>query len=147
MRVGFTFARKSYFRFYRRFVAGLYALNFALLALFFVGALGDCRFDGTAMTGCTLAGMPIDGLADSLIAIWMIPIIGIFLGLLTPWYAALLPSFVIWIVLFGRKLYKIQDLPEEEAMKHLSPADRKIINPQANFEEKKSRDNDFAAPR
>lgn len=146
MRISFTFARKSYFRFYRKFVLCLYALNFALLALFFTGMLGECRFNGTAMESCTFAGMNVNALADNFIAIWMIPIIGIFLGLLAPWIAAITPSFILWIVLFGIKMFKIQDMPEEEAIKHLSPADRKIAFPKPDFAGKREPD-DFSAPR
>lgn len=146
MYISLTFARKSFFRFYRRFVLCVYAVNFLLLALFFAGMLGECRFNGTAMEACTFIGINVDGLADSFIAIWMIPIVGIFLGLLVPWVISITPSFILWIVLFGIKMFKIQDMPEEEAIKHLSPADRKMAFPNPDYAETRAPD-DFSAPR
>jgi hypothetical protein len=115
MRVGFTFAAKSWFQVYWKLVIALYAMEFTLLLLWNVGLLGEsCRFNGSAMEQCFLLGVNIDYFADAFISVWMIPLIGIVFGLLRPLFAAITPSFFIWIVVFFFQLRKIQDLPEPE---------------------------------
>lgn len=106
MNIPLPYLRQSFFRTYRSFVFTIYTFQAALAVLWHMGQLGACHFNGTAMADCTFGGSNIDGIVDMLLSIWMIPVIGIPLGLVAPWVVALMPSFVLWLVFLPLELFR-----------------------------------------
>ena len=103
---------RSWFKVYWKLVAVVYLFEALILFLWFNAALGECRFNGSNMEQCFLLGMNVDGVADTFISMWMIPIIGIFFGLLVPPLWAFWPSVFIWVPFFAFEVKKLQELPE-----------------------------------
>lgn len=93
-------ALSFYWRVYWRTALAIFLFQMALLALWGAGMLGACNFDGTNMVECTFFGMDVNYLANSFIAVWMIPIIGIVFGLMTAPFAAVMTAFWICVAIF-----------------------------------------------
>ncbi len=88
----------SLLRFFRNTLIICYVLMGVLAGSWWAGWLGDdCRYNGSVVAGCNFLGLfSVDGIADLILTPFVLPVIGLFVGLVAPFMHAFTLTMFFW---------------------------------------------------